>query len=106
MSLGEKMRSLLGGAPRIKVRVFVSGRVGLGWRDADRTFHLPEGACLKDLIKKADDAGLDLTGAFQSSPHLRFTAMLNGERCPIDENQDRPLQDGDEFNLLAPLAGG
>jgi molybdopterin converting factor small subunit len=32
--------------------------------------------------------------------------MLNGERCPVAENQERVLADGDEVYLLAPLAGG
>jgi molybdopterin converting factor small subunit len=32
--------------------------------------------------------------------------MLNGERCPLAENLERVLQDGDEIYLLAPLAGG
>jgi molybdopterin converting factor small subunit len=32
--------------------------------------------------------------------------MLNGERCPVDENASRPMVDGDEVYLLAPFAGG
>ena len=41
-----------------------------------------------------------------ASPHLTDTMMLNGERCPFTENQDRAMADGDELYLLAPLAGG
>ena len=47
-----------------------------------------------------------LRAAIDDSPHLRHTLMLNGERCPVDENLDRVLADGDEVYLLAPLAGG
>jgi molybdopterin converting factor small subunit len=32
--------------------------------------------------------------------------MLNGERCPLDEGLERPLADGDQLYLLAPIAGG
>jgi molybdopterin converting factor small subunit len=32
--------------------------------------------------------------------------MLNGERCPLSDNRDRTLSDGDELYLLAPIAGG
>ncbi|MCE2557170.1 MAG: phosphotransferase [Acidobacteria bacterium] len=32
--------------------------------------------------------------------------MINGERCPLDANRERPLEDGDEIYLLAPVAGG
>jgi molybdopterin converting factor small subunit len=32
--------------------------------------------------------------------------MWNGERCPVDEHITRPMKDGDEVYLLAPLAGG
>jgi molybdopterin converting factor small subunit len=32
--------------------------------------------------------------------------MWNGSRCPVDDNIDRALSDGDEIYLLAPIAGG
>ncbi len=38
--------------------------------------------------------------------HLRDTLMLNGDRCPVEENRDRVLSDGDQIYLLAPIAGG
>ena len=44
--------------------------------------------------------------ALEHSPHLHDTMMLNGERCPLAENEARVLADGDEIYLLAPLAGG
>lgn len=106
MSALERIKGLLGRAPRIRVRVVVHGRIGLGWRDVDTTFSLPEGTTLKQLIERADRAGFDLSGAIEQSPHLRDTIMLNGERCPVDENSDRVLNDGDELYLLAPMAGG
>jgi molybdopterin converting factor small subunit len=100
------LRGLFGGAPRIKVRVFMSGRIGAGWRSADETFALKPGATLADLLAAAERAGLDLRAAIAESPHLRHTLMLNGERCPLDENESRVLQDGDELYLLGPIAGG
>ncbi|MFM7140578.1 MAG: MoaD/ThiS family protein, partial [Alphaproteobacteria bacterium] len=59
-----------------------------------------------DLLDAADREGIGLRAAIEESPHLRHTLMLNGERCPVDENLGRTLADGDEVYLLAPLAGG
>lgn len=106
MSLFEKARNILGGGPRIHVRVIVQGRIGAGWRNIDEKFALPVDATLGDLIERADHLGFDLSGAIESSPHLKHTLMLNGERCAIDENRDRTLNDGDQVYLLAPIAGG
>ena len=47
-----------------------------------------------------------MRAAIENSPHLRHTLMLNGERCPVDANLGRPLANGDQVYLLAPLAGG
>ncbi len=107
MSLGDRVRGLFGrGAPRIRVHVVVSGRIGAGWRSEDRTFTLPEGATLADLLDEAARNAIDLREAIAQSPHLRHTLMLNGERCPLDDNQGRVLADGDELYLLSPIAGG
>ena len=91
---------------KIKVRVFMSGRIGAGWRSHDETYSLPEGATLAQLLDATARDGIDLRAAIAESPHLRHTLMLNGERCPLDDNQDRLLGDGDELYLLAPIAGG
>ena len=58
------------------------------------------------LLDAAERRGIPLREAIATSPHLRHTLMLNGERCPVDEKVDRPLADGDEVYLLAPLVGG
>ncbi len=50
--------------------------------------------------------GVPLRDLVERSPHLRHTLMLNGERCPLAENLDRGLADGDELYLLGPIAGG
>jgi molybdopterin converting factor small subunit len=91
---------------RIRVRVLVRGRIGAGWEDVDRTLSLPAGSTLGQLLEEAERRGIDLRGALERSPHLRHTLMLNGERCPLDEGLARPLADGDELYLLAPIAGG
>ena len=49
---------------------------------------------------------LRLRAAIAESPHLRHTLMWNGSRCPVDDHLERPLADGDEIYLLAPIAGG
>jgi molybdopterin converting factor small subunit len=67
---------------------------------------LPAGATLATLIDVAERRGIRLREALETSPHLRHTLMLNGERCPVDQNADRKMTDGDEVYLLAPLAGG
>lgn len=111
MSLRAALGRLLGrgapgATPAIRVRLLLKGRTGSGWWDVDQQIPLPEGATLGTLIEKAEQRGIRLRDALETSPHLRHTLMLNGERCPVDANLDRPLADGDEIYLLAPLAGG
>ena len=91
---------------KIRVRVLIRGRIGAAWHDVDRTFRLAPGATLADLLPAADRAGVPLVEAIKGSPHLRDTLMINGERCPLQSNRHRPLEDGDEIYLLAPVAGG
>ena len=114
MGLADRLRRVLGGeaadagAPGIKVHLLLKGRIGEGWYDVDRQLRLPEGCTLGGLIEQAEKDGLGVRRAIDQSPHLRHTLMLNGERCPVDvaENLARPLRDGDQVYLLAPLAGG
>ena len=116
MGLRDRLRSVFGsgaaagGEGEIRVHLLLKGRIGEGWYDVDETLSLPEGATLGDLIEQAERDGLRLKRAIESSPHLRHTLMLNGERCPLDdqegENLARVLKDGDQVYLLAPLAGG
>lgn len=111
MALRATLRRLLGrsedaGGDAIRVRVLLKGRTGAGWHDCDEQLALPRGATLATLIDVADRRGIRLREALADSPHLKHTLMLNGERCPVDDNADRPLADGDEVYLLAPFAGG
>ena len=112
MTLGDKLRALVGSQPEdpaarpIRVHLLVKGRIGEGWLDVDRTFKLPPGSTLRSLFDEAGRQGVDLRAAIAQSPHLRHTLMLNGERCPVEENQEKPLGDGDKVYLLSPLAGG
>ncbi len=111
MGLGDRLRGVFGSkgpGRQIRVHLLLKGRIGVGWYDVDETLSLPEGATLGDFIDSAEQDGLQLRRAIASSPHLRHTLMLNGERCPIEEagNLARPLADGDQVYLLAPLAGG
>jgi len=91
---------------RIRVHLMIRGRIGDGWFDVDRRLKLRAGATLGDLITHANEKGIPLSLALEKSPHLSETLMLNGERCPVAEHRDRPLNDGDEIYLLSPLAGG
>lgn len=108
MGLGQKLRSLVGGdrPPRIKVHVLVRGRIGEGWFDIDTTLKVAEGTTLSELIAFAETKNVPLQYAIDNSPHLRDTLMLNGDRCPVADNADRVMADGDELYLLAPIAGG
>ena len=90
----------------MRVHLLLKGRVGQGWVDVDRKLKLPRGATLSDLVREADRKGLKLSEALELSPHLAHTLMLNGERCPVAENGDLELHDGDRVYLLSPLAGG
>jgi molybdopterin converting factor small subunit len=93
-------------APAIRVHLLVKGRIGTGWYDVDRDVRLPVGATLDDFLNAAERQGIRLRAAIAESPHLRHTLMWNGSRCPVDEHLERPLADGDEIYLLAPIAGG
>jgi len=106
MGVGDAVRAVLKRGPTIRVHVLIRGRIGDGWFDVDRAVTVPEGATLGQLIDSGDRRGVPLRAALDGSPHLPDTLMLNGERCPVDSNRDRPLADGDEIYLLAPLAGG
>ncbi len=112
MSLRAGLRRLFGGAEgkstasAIRVRVLLKGRTEKGWYDVDQQVTLPAGSTLSGLLEASEHRGIRLRDALDNSPHLRHTLMLNGERCPVDANLDRPLADGDEIYLLAPLAGG
>lgn len=109
MGLRGAVRRLLGRSGdggAIRVRVLLKGRTGTGWYDCDEQVTLPAGATLATLLEVAERRGIRLREALETSPHLRHTLMLNGERCPVDQNAARPMADGDEVYLLAPLAGG
>ncbi|MEZ4403920.1 MAG: hypothetical protein R3B06_28105 [Kofleriaceae bacterium] len=90
----------------VRVHVLVRGRIGDGWYDVDRTVALAAGTTLAQLIADGDRHGLPLAAALAASPHLADTLMWNGERCPVEGHGERPLADGDQLYLLAPLAGG
>lgn len=90
----------------IKIHILIRGRIGDGWKDVDQNLRVPDGTTLGALLEVADKQGIPLREAIEHSPHLHDTMMLNGERCPLAENRDRALVDGDEIYLLAPLAGG
>ncbi len=91
---------------QIKIHILIHGRIGDAWKDVDEHVRVPAGTTLGRLVEVMDAARIPLREALDHSPHLRDTIMLNGERCPIGDNADRVLADGDELYLLAPLAGG
>ncbi len=91
---------------QIKIHILIRGRIGDDWLDVDTHLRVPLGTTLGKLVEVADGADIPLRKALENSPHLTDTIMLNGERCPFVENSERPLADGDELYLLAPLAGG
>ena len=91
---------------QIRIHILIRGRIGNDWKEVDQYLRVPKGTTLAKLVEVADNAGIPLSDALKHSPHLVDTLMLNGERCPIADNGDRVLADGDELYLLAPLAGG
>ena len=58
------------------------------------------------MFDHVERQGIEIRSVIAQSPHLSDTLMLNGERCPVSDNLGRPLADGDEIYLLAPVAGG
>jgi len=101
MGIFDKLRG-----DTVRVHVLIKGRIGDGWHDVDEHMRLPTGTTLGKLVEVAEGVGVPLKDALANSPHLADTMMLNGERCPLADNADRVLQDGDEIYLLAPIAGG
>jgi molybdopterin converting factor small subunit len=91
---------------RIKVQILIRGRIGEGWYDVERALKLDPGATLGQLVDEGPRRGVPFDDVLRLSPHLADTLMLNGERCPLSENRERPLQDGDRIYLLAPIVGG
>jgi molybdopterin converting factor small subunit len=89
-----------------KVHILIKGRIGENWRDVDQYMRVPVGTTLAKLVEAAEREGIPLRDALAASPHLADTMMLNGERCPLADNGERVIKDGDELYLLAPLAGG
>jgi hypothetical protein len=90
----------------LKIHIIIRGRIGDTWRDVDTYLRVPQGTTLGELVEAAERANIPMRDALASSPHLADTMMLNGERCPLAEHAGRPLANGDELYLLAPLAGG
>ena len=91
---------------QVEIHILIRGRIGDDWKDVDTKLRLPPNTTLAELVELAEAKRIPLREALENSPHLRDTMMLNGERCPIAENGERLLVDGDEIYLLAPLAGG
>ena len=91
---------------QIKIHIVIKGRIGDDLKDIDPYITVPPGTTLGRFVTVAAAAGVPLTEALKNSPHLTDTMMLNGERCPFQENKERALANGDEIYLLAPLAGG
>jgi molybdopterin converting factor small subunit len=90
----------------LRIHIIIRGRIGDEWRDVDTYLRVPQGTTLAELVTAAEREKIPLKESLASSPHLSDTMMLNGERCPLEENRERALADGDELYLLAPLAGG
>jgi len=90
----------------LKIHILIRGRIGDTWHDVDTYLRVPQGTTLGKLVEAAEKARIPLREALANSPHLHDTMMLNGERCPLADNAERALADGDELYLLAPLAGG
>jgi molybdopterin converting factor small subunit len=90
----------------LRVHIIIRGRIGDEWRDVDTYLRVPQGTTLAQLVDAAAGADIPLRESLAHSPHLSDTMMLNGERCPLADNRDREMVDGDELYLLAPLAGG
>ncbi len=101
MGIFDKLRG-----DQIRIHILIRGRIGDDWKDVDEYLRVPAGTTLARLVEVAEAAGVPLREALDHSPHLADTLMLNGERCPVADNGQRVLAEGDEIYLLAPLAGG
>lgn len=94
------------GGNKLRVHLLIRGRIGDDWYEVDRKLKVPQGISLAEFIRYCDGKGIPLSKVLADSPHLAHTLMINGERTPVDEHQDRKMVDGDEIFLLSPIAGG
>ena len=105
MGVLSSLRRLFSSEPAggIRVRVILKGRTESGWHDVDQSVSLPPGATLGVLIDACERRGIRLRAAIESSPHLRHTLMLNGERCPVDPRHNAEAWDRNrrvEFKII------
>jgi molybdopterin converting factor small subunit len=94
------------GRTKLWIHLLIRGRIGDDWYEVDRKLKINPSTTLGEFIDYCDRKGIPLSKAIADSPHLAHTLMINGERTPVEENQQRLMQDGDEIYLLAPIAGG
>ncbi len=110
MSLRDAVRRLLGardGGDTIRVHVLLKGRTGTGWYDVDEQVPLPAGATLGTLLATAGAPRHQAARGARDQPAPRPHADAQRRALPGGrEPATRPMADGDEVYLLAPLAGG
>ena len=87
------------------MHVPLKGRIGAGWYDVDRTLRLPPAPPWGRSSSPPSVTGSG-SPAIADSPHLATPSCSTASAAPVDEHPERPLADGDEIYLLAPLAGG
>ncbi len=85
----------------MKIHVVVSGRNYPTSQDAPDRLELPDGSTVTDALKTVSEiAG----GA--PMPDSCLIAVSGTHLGTLSQHEPRPLKDGDELVIIAPVAGG
>jgi hypothetical protein len=85
----------------VRIHILIQGPIGEDWKDIDAHVRVPLGTTLGKLLEIADSAKLPLREALELAPQLTETLRLNGQRCPLADNAERVLVEGDQIALRA-----
>jgi molybdopterin converting factor small subunit len=92
----------------MQVKVRFTGLVRHYAKDTERTYEMPEGATVFDLLASiGKDYGPRLPRQMWDPEEQRFNPLIKATRkgAPFAE-EDEELRDGDEIYILSRMAGG
>ncbi|MEW6261691.1 MAG: hypothetical protein AB1641_01310 [Thermodesulfobacteriota bacterium] len=93
----------------MKVKARIAGVFGQETVMAEGMVQLQEGATVRKLFDRADEAlALKKSRPFRQSLKrgLAPTVLLNGDRLDLPAGLKQVLREGDEISVLMPMLGG
>lgn len=86
----------------MKIRIIITGRAYHAAANVPKQLELPAGATLDDALAEV----AALLGADAQLPSTCLIALAGTHAGTLGNHENRPLTDGDEITLVAPVAGG